>query len=93
MVLVMSQLVGDFQVLVVQLVFDVDHRRGQELLDGLRHDGSDLGVGLERLHVLLQEAVERRQVEVPVLHRAHLGRDAGERGLRRDKILRRIAVA
>ena len=93
MVLVMRQLVGDFQVLIVQLVFDVDHRRSQELLDGLRHDGTNLGVGLKGLHVLFQEVVERRQVEVPVLHRAHLGRDAGERGLRRDKILRRIAVA
>lgn len=43
--------------------------------------------------MLFQEGVERRQVEVPVLHRAHLGRNAGERGLRRDKVLRRVAVA
>ena len=66
MVLMMRELVGDLKILVVQLVFNVDHRWGQEFLDGLRHDGAHLGVGLKGLHVLFQEGVERRQVEVPI---------------------------
>ena len=74
------------------VVLDVDDGGAEELLDGLRHDGAHLGVGLERRHVAAQEVGERGQIEVPVLHRAHLGSRARQRRLRRDEVLGGVAV-
>ena len=78
---------------LARLVLHVDDRGRQELLDGLRHDGAHVRVGLERRHVIAQKVGKRGQVEVPVLHRAHLGHRARERRLRRDEVLGRVAVA
>ena len=91
--LVRRQLAGHGVVGFARVVLDVHDGRREEFLDGLRHDGAHLGIGLKRRHVAAQEVGERGQVEIPVLHGAHLGRRAGERRLRRDEVLGRIAVA
>ncbi len=87
------QAVGQAEVLVVVLVLHEDDRRRQELGDGLGHHGAHLGIGPQLVHIGAQEVGEIRQVEVPVLHGAHLGLRARQRGHRTDKVHGRILMA
>ena len=75
------------------LVLHVDDRRREELLDRLRDNVANRGIGLELLHMFFQELGEGRQVEIPVLDRAHLGHGSRDRRLRRDKVDRVVLMA
>ena len=91
--LVGRQLGGHGLVLFQVLVLYEDHGRRQKLGDGLGHHRAHLVVGLKLAHVVLQEVLEPGQIEVPVLHGAHLGDGARKRGHRGDEVHRRVLMS
>ena len=88
----LRQLIGNCQILVVQLIFDVRHRRAQKLANGLRDNSAHIGVSFKLIGVIAQILRERRQIEVPVFHGTHLRRGARKRGHRLKQVLRLILM-
>ena len=72
---------------LAELVLDVNHRVNQGLAHRLGHDGADLRVCVPLVHEGLELGAEGRQVEVPVVNRAQLGRGAGELRHGSDELL------
>ena len=83
---VLRQVRRNFPICLLGLVFHIDDRRREELLDRLRDNIANRGIGPEFLHMLFQELGESGQVEIPVLDGAHLGHGSRDRRLRRDKV-------
>ena len=90
---VLRQVRRNLPICLLGLVFHIDDRRREELLDRLRDNIANRGIGPEFLHMLFQELGESGQVEIPVLDGAHLGHGSRNGRLRRDEIDRVILMA